>query len=58
MDEEDHMVRIAIYMRLSKEDERDCRKEESNSIRNQRALAEAYVKDHFKEYKLLEFQEM
>ena len=29
----------------------------SNSIRNQRALAEAYVKDHFKEYKLLEFQD-
>ena len=51
------MVRIAIYMRLSKEDEKDCRKEESNSIRNQRALAEAYVKDHFKEYKLLEFQD-
>lgn len=51
------MVRIAIYMRLSKEDEKNCRKEESNSIRNQRALAEAYVKDHFKEYKLLEFQD-
>ena len=51
------MVRIAIYMRLSKEDEKDCRKEESNSIRNQRALAEAYVKDHFKENKLLEFQD-
>ena len=31
MDEEDHMVRIAIYMRLSKEDEKDCRKEEATA---------------------------
>lgn len=45
--------RIAIYMRLSKEDDK-CR-EESNSITMQRILLQKYVADHFAEYELLEF---
>ena len=44
---------IAIYIRLSKEDDR-C-KEESNSITMQRSLLERYVKDHFADYDLHEF---
>lgn len=45
--------RIAIYLRLSKED-RD-KKDESNSIGNQRMLLEEYVRKNFKHYKLKEF---
>ena len=44
---------IAIYMRLSKEDDR-CRKE-SNSITMQRILLQRYVKDNFSAYDLYEF---
>ena len=44
---------IAIYMRLSKEDDR-CR-EESNSITMQRILLQRYVKDNFSAYDLYEF---
>lgn len=44
---------IAIYMRLSKEDDK-CR-EESNSITMQRILLQKYAADHFAEYELLEF---
>ncbi len=51
------MVRIAAYMRLSKEDRETFRKGESNSIRTQRALVGAYVREHFKDYELLEFQD-
>lgn len=45
--------RIAIYIRLSKEDDR-CR-EESNSITMQRILLQRYVKDNFADYDLFEF---
>lgn len=44
---------IAIYIRLSKEDDR-CR-EESNSISMQRILLRRYVADNFTEYDLHEF---
>lgn len=44
---------IAIYIRLSKEDDR-CG-EESNSITMQRILLERYVKVHFSDYDLHEF---
>lgn len=50
------MTRIAVYMRLSKEDE--CEKgDESNSIQNQRTLLEQYIKVHFTDYELFEFQD-
>lgn len=45
--------RIAIYIRLSKEDD-TCR-EESNSITMQRILLQKYAAAHFTEYELLEF---
>ncbi len=45
--------RIAIYLRLSKEDE-DIR-DESNSITNQRAMLKEYVSKNFTDYKLKEF---
>ncbi|MBS6195812.1 MAG: recombinase family protein [Clostridiales bacterium] len=45
--------RIAIYMRLSKEDDRF--KEESNSIAMQRMLLQKYAADHFSDYDLMEF---
>lgn len=48
--------RIAIYLRLSKEDE-DIR-DESNSITNQRAMLKEYVSKNFTDYKLKEFVEM
>ncbi len=44
---------IAIYLRLSKEDEEIA--DESNSIINQRSLLKEYVKKHFEHYKLKEF---
>lgn len=44
---------IAIYIRLSKEDDK-C-KEESNSITMQRVLLRKFVADHFTDYDLLEF---
>lgn len=45
--------RIAIYLRLSKEDEEST--EESDSIVNQRMLLEGYVKKHFGHCELKEF---
>lgn len=45
--------RIAIYMRLSKED--DQNKEESNSISMQRILLKKYVAESFSNYELMEF---
>lgn len=44
---------IAIYIRLSKED--DKYKEESNSITMQRILLRKFVADNFSDYDLLEF---
>ena len=46
-------VRVAIYMRLSKEDE--GRQGESNSITMQRALLQKYASENFQNYELLEF---
>lgn len=45
--------RIALYIRLSKED--DKIKEESNSVSMQRMLLQSYVSDHFSDYELSEF---
>lgn len=44
---------IAIYLRLSKEDDRW--REESNSITMQRALLVKYIEENFTEYELVEF---
>ena len=49
-------MNIAIYMRLSKEDE-FCH-EESNSITMQRLLLRDYVREHFPHAKVFEFSEM
>lgn len=46
------MMNIAIYMRLSKEDE--FSHEESNSISMQRLLLRDYVREHFPDAKILE----
>ncbi len=48
-------MRIAIYMRLSKEDGNDDN--ESNSITNQRLLLQQYIAGHFENYTLQEFQD-
>lgn len=48
-------LRVAIYLRLSKEDE--ILKNESNSIRMQRILLEEYAASHFENYRLMEFQD-
>ncbi len=48
-------MNIAIYMRLSKEDEY-CR-EESNSITMQRLLLRDYVREHFPQDKVFEFSD-
>ena len=47
------MMNIAIYMRLSKEDE--FSHEESNSISMQRLLLQDYVREHFPDAKVFEF---
>lgn len=47
------MMNIAIYMRLSKEDE--FSHEESNSISMQRLLLQDYVREHFPDAKVYEF---
>ncbi len=50
--------RIAIYLRLSKEDMKDgaaTRKEESNSIAMQRLLLRKYIEDNFTDYEIIEF---
>lgn len=44
---------IAIYLRLSKEDDKG--KEESNSIAMQRLLLKKYAAENFKGYELTEF---
>lgn len=49
-------MRIAIYLRLSKEDG-PGRAGESGSIRMQRALLEKYVGEHFTYYELQEFMD-
>lgn len=46
------MTKIALYMRLSKGDDS---REESDSIRMQRALLKEYAAAHFVDYELLEF---
>lgn len=51
----DRRIRIAIYMRLSKEDE--WSRDESNSIRIQRILLQEYVAAHFEKYCLYEFMD-
>ena len=48
-------LRIALYMRLSKEDEEI--KEESGSIRMQRLLLHKFVEENFDNYSLSEFQD-
>lgn len=49
------MMNIALYMRLSKEDE-FCH-EESNSISMQRLLLRDYVREHFPQAKVMEFSD-
>ena len=52
--------RIALYMRLSKEDEKAGEngfEDESNSIKVQRALLRHFVETHFDHYRLMEFQD-
>lgn len=51
----DKGLRIALYMRLSKEDKEAG--EESESIRTQRILLHRFVEEHFAEYSILEFQD-
>ena len=46
-------MRIAMYLRLSKEDEKI--KLESNSIKTQRILISSYVREHFTSYELEEY---
>lgn len=48
-------MNIAIYLRLSKEDE--FIREESNSISMQRLLLQDYVREHFPEAKISEFSD-
>lgn len=48
--------RIAIYLRLSKED--SGRGDESNSITNQRMMLKEYVRKNFEHYELKEFIDM
>ncbi len=47
--------RIAVYLRLSKEDEDIM--DESCSIANQRMMLEAYVRENFEDYELKEFSD-
>ncbi len=44
---------IAIYLRLSKED--DKWKEESSSIAMQRVLLRKYIEENFVDYEIIEF---
>ncbi|MCI9071224.1 MAG: recombinase family protein [Lachnospiraceae bacterium] len=51
-------LRIALYVRLSKEDEKAGEngfQDESNSIKMQRALLRHFVETHFDYYRLMEF---
>lgn len=49
------MIRIAVYMRLSKTDE--TVEEESNSISMQRILIRKYIASHFAECEVMEYQD-
>ena len=49
------VYRTAIYTRLSRE---DGDKDESNSIKMQRALLHHFVETHFDQYRLMEFQDV
>lgn len=49
-------LNIALYMRLSKEDQYG-QGDESNSIHMQRCLLQDYVKSNFEDYNLFEFQD-
>lgn len=52
-------IRVAIYMRVSKEDAGEGRAdEESGSIRMQRLLLKRYVEEHFEAYDLEEYQDV
>lgn len=51
----DRKLRIAIYMRLSKEDEEV--KDESSSIRTQRILLHKFAEEHFEGCRIFEFQD-
>lgn len=51
----DKGLRIALYMRLSKEDKESG--EESESIRTQRILLHRFVEEHFTGYSVTEFQD-
>lgn len=57
----DRQLKVALYMRLSKEDEdiMEMRHsmEESNSIRTQRILLRRFAEEHFKGSKVLEFKD-
>lgn len=46
-------IRIAIYLRLSKEDDKN--EEESNSIHMQRLMIREFIQKHFADYEILEF---
>lgn len=49
------VVRIAVYMRLSKADE--TVREESDSISMQRILIRKYIASHFTECEVMEYQD-
>ena len=52
-------IRIAIYMRISKEDAGEGRSDkEGGSIRMQRLLLKQYVEEHFEVYDLEEYQDV
>ena len=51
----DSQYRIALYMRLSKEEGNP--EEESGSIRTQRILLRGFVEAHFEGYRLYEFRD-
>ena len=49
-------LKIAMYLRLSKED--DWNAQESNSISYQRLLLRGYIERNFENYEILEFEMM
>ena len=51
----DRELRIALYMRLSKEDGEAGK--ESDSIRTQRILLHRFVEEHFEKYRIIEFRD-
>ena len=49
-------IRIAIYLRLSRQEEEEgIKRDESGSISTQRKLLRSYVEEHFQDYELEEF---